>query len=132
MSYDYLPDWTKVESISIESALEALSLLKKYHDREGLDDWYKCQLTAVRKLANKAYENFNVATNRRNEMLDRLPENGLVRLDTILKFFPVSKSTWWAGVKTGRYPKSVKHGGSTFWKAEDIHELIRSITNGQE
>lgn len=37
-----------------------------------------------------------------------LPETGFIRLSTILKIIPISKSTWWAGVKSGRYPKSVK------------------------
>lgn len=57
----------------------------------------------------------------------QLPECGFVRIPTILTVFPVSKSTWWAGVKAGKYPKPVKHGGSTFWRAEDIHALIESI-----
>ena len=38
---------------------------------------------------------------------------------------PVSKSTWWAGVKSGRYPKPVKLGERiTAWRAEDIQALI--------
>jgi len=54
-----------------------------------------------------------------------LPEIGFVRLATVLKLFPVSKSTWWAGVKTGRFPRPVKLGkNTTAWKAEDIHALI--------
>ncbi len=42
-----------------------------------------------------------------------LPETGFVRLKQILGPqgpIPVSKSTWWAGVKAGRYPKPVKLG----------------------
>ncbi len=56
-----------------------------------------------------------------------LPATGFVRLPQVLAVFPVSKSKWWAGCKTGKYPKSIKHGGSTFWKAEDIRALIESI-----
>lgn len=63
-------------------------------------------------------------------MVTELPQTGFVKLQTILSFFPVSKSTWWAGVKTGKYPKSIKHGSSTFWKAEDINNLIESIAKG--
>ena len=38
---------------------------------------------------------------------------------------PVSKSTWWAGVKSGRYPQPVKLGPRiTAWRAEDIEALI--------
>jgi prophage regulatory protein len=56
-----------------------------------------------------------------------LPETGFVRLPEVLKVFPVSKSTWWAGVKDGRYPKPVKLGPKiTAWRVEDIKELIAS------
>lgn len=41
-------------------------------------------------------------------------------------FIPVSKSTWWAGVKSGRYPAPARHLGSriTAWNAEKIWELV--------
>jgi len=56
-----------------------------------------------------------------------LPETGFVRLPQVLKIFPVSKSTWWAGVKDGRYPKPVKLGPKmTAWRVEDIRELVAS------
>jgi len=55
-----------------------------------------------------------------------LPETGLVRLHQILEVIPVSKSTWWNGVKSGRYPKPVYHLGPriTAWKVENIRALI--------
>lgn len=57
-----------------------------------------------------------------------LPETGYVRLSTILKIIPVSKSTWWAGVKDGRFPKSVKLSPKiTAWRVEDIQALINSF-----
>ena len=38
---------------------------------------------------------------------------------------PVSKSTWWAGVRSGRFPKPVKLGRRiTVWRVEDIRALI--------
>ncbi|MBG02680.1 MAG: transcriptional regulator [Rhodospirillaceae bacterium] len=56
-----------------------------------------------------------------------LPETGFVRLPTVLKVFPVSKSTWWAGVKADLYPKPVKLGPKiTAWRVEDIRLLIAS------
>ena len=55
------------------------------------------------------------------------PEAGLVRLPQILSVFPISKSSWWAGVKEGKYPASIKHGRCTFWRAEDIHTLLAEI-----
>jgi prophage regulatory protein len=57
-----------------------------------------------------------------------LPQSGFVRLTSILAPLgpiPVSKSTWWAGVKTGRFPKPVKLGPrTTAWRVEDIRKLI--------
>lgn len=62
-----------------------------------------------------------------------LPETGLVRLSQIVgdkekgiaPIIPVSKSAWWAGVKSGRYPAAVKLGErTTCWHVEDIRELI--------
>ena len=57
-----------------------------------------------------------------------LPETGFLRIGAILSPrgpIPVSKSTWWAGVKSGRYPQPVKLGPRiTAWRVEDIRELI--------
>jgi predicted DNA-binding transcriptional regulator AlpA len=64
-----------------------------------------------------------------------LPETGFVRLSQILgdkrkgitPIIPVSKSSWWDGVKSGRYPASVKLGErTTCWRVEDIRKLIES------
>lgn len=56
-----------------------------------------------------------------------LPETGFVRLPDVLKVFPVSKSTWWAGVKEGHFPKPVKLGPKiTAWRVKDIKDLIAS------
>ena len=38
---------------------------------------------------------------------------------------PVSRSTWWSGVKSGRFPQPVKLGPrTTAWRSEDIRALI--------
>ena len=59
-----------------------------------------------------------------------LPTTGFVRLRPIISPLgpiPVSKSTWWAGVKTGRSPKPVRLGPrTTAWKVEDIRKLIET------
>jgi prophage regulatory protein len=55
-------------------------------------------------------------------------KEGFVRLKSIISPLgpiPVSKSTWWAGVKSGRFPKPVKLGPRiTAWRVEDIRKLI--------
>ena len=56
-----------------------------------------------------------------------LPIEGFCKLPQILKEIPVGKTTWWEGVKTGRFPKPVKLGRSTFWRVSDIRKLIAEI-----
>ncbi|RJX21236.1 MAG: AlpA family phage regulatory protein [Desulforudis sp.] len=64
-----------------------------------------------------------------------LPETGFLRLSSIIgdrksdppipALIPVSRSTWLAGVKSGRFPKSIKLGPRiTVWRVEDIRSLI--------
>lgn len=59
-----------------------------------------------------------------------LPQTGFLRLRDILSPvgpIPVSKSTWWQGVKDGRFPKPVKLGARiTVWRAEDIRRLLET------
>jgi prophage regulatory protein len=63
----------------------------------------------------------------------QLPETGFVRLPQVLAVIPVSRSTWWAGVKSGRYPKPVKTLGPriTAWRVEDIRALIEHAAASQ-
>lgn len=49
----------------------------------------------------------------------------LIRLPEVLERLPVSKSTWWEGVRTGRYPQPVKLGSRlTCWRLVDILEIV--------
>ena len=58
-----------------------------------------------------------------------IPETGFMRLPQVLSVIPVGKTSWWAGVKTGRFPKPVKlTEHCTAWKAEDIRELIKQLS----
>jgi predicted DNA-binding transcriptional regulator AlpA len=68
-----------------------------------------------------------------------LPETGFLRVNQIIgnpkatppvpAIIPVSKSTWWAGVKSGLFPSPVKLGPRvTAWRVEDIRALIKSRT----
>jgi len=68
--------------------------------------------------------------------MNKLPESGYLRLNQIIgnpksnppihPLIPVGKSTWWAGVKSGRFPKPVKLGPRiTVWHIEDIRELFQ-------
>ena len=67
-----------------------------------------------------------------------LPETGYLRLSQIIgnprsnpprvALIPIGKSTWWEGVKSGRFPKPVKLGPrTTAWRVEDIRRLIEGV-----
>lgn len=59
-----------------------------------------------------------------------LPPSGFLRLPQVLSLFPVSKSSWYAGVKAGKYPKAIKLGQrTTAWSAESIIALIDRVAN---
>lgn len=67
-----------------------------------------------------------------------IPEIGYLRLSQIVGrpakngrpaipgLIPVSRSTWWAGVRSGRYPQPTRVLGPriTAWRVEDIRALI--------
>jgi prophage regulatory protein len=56
------------------------------------------------------------------------PSAGYLRLPEVLSIFPVSKSTWWAGIKSGKYPPGVKLSQRiTAWKIEDIRTLLEQV-----
>jgi predicted DNA-binding transcriptional regulator AlpA len=65
---------------------------------------------------------------RADEERSGIPNEGYMRLPAVLSVFPVSKSTWWAGISAGRFPKGVKLGPRiTAWKVDDIRKLIESL-----
>lgn len=74
-------------------------------------------------------------------MSQLLPETGLLRLSQIIgrratkrrpalpAIIPVSRTTWYDGIKAGRFPKPVALGPmSVAWRAEDIRRLIEQGT----
>ena len=67
--------------------------------------------------------------------MHQLPETGFLRLKQIIgdpdaeppipPIIPVGKTSWWEGVKSGRYPAPVKLGPRmTAWRVECIRDLI--------
>lgn len=63
------------------------------------------------------------------------PRTGFVRLSQILAPsgpIPISKSTWWQGVKDGRFPQPRKLGPrTTVWRVEDIRALFEDRVDGE-
>jgi prophage regulatory protein len=62
--------------------------------------------------------------------VDSTSDSGLrlLRLRDVLKIIPVSKSAWFAGIKTGRYPKGRPLSpGVTVWRSDEIERLVLAI-----
>jgi len=58
---------------------------------------------------------------------DGLPPTGFLRLNAVLSLIPVSKSSWWKGIRKGTFPRPVKLGPrTTAWRVEDIRRVIQS------
>ncbi len=73
-------------------------------------------------------------------MSPNLPEIGYIRLRQILgdpkaeppvpAIYPISKTSWWDGVRSGRFPQPVKLGpNTTAWRVEDIRTLIEQVAS---
>ena len=67
-----------------------------------------------------------------------ISETGFLRLSQILgnpksnpptpPIIPISKSSWWQGVSSGRYPAPIKLSPKvTVWRVEDIREMIARL-----
>lgn len=55
-------------------------------------------------------------------------EPRLYRLKQVLQRIPVSRSTWFAGIKTGRFPPGQNWGPRvTVWHSEQIDNLISAF-----
>jgi predicted DNA-binding transcriptional regulator AlpA len=61
----------------------------------------------------------------------RLQENRLLRLRQVLALVPVSKSTWWSWVASGKAPKAIKLSErTTVWRASDIMDFLTKVQGG--
>lgn len=73
--------------------------------------------------------------------MSAIPETGYLRLAQIIgcqksgraPLVPVSKTTWWEGVRTGRFPKPSRALGGriTAWRVEDIRALLNPSARAQ-
>jgi predicted DNA-binding transcriptional regulator AlpA len=60
-----------------------------------------------------------------SEPLSAVAAITLLRLAQVLQIVPISRSAWWAGVRTGKYPAPLKLGPkTTVWRASDIRALV--------
>jgi prophage regulatory protein len=70
----------------------------------------------------------------------RIDPNGLYRIKSIVRtkaggppLIDMSPATWWAGVKSGRFPKPVYLGARmTCWRGSDLLALVERLSNTNE
>ncbi|MCG9115922.1 AlpA family phage regulatory protein [Laribacter hongkongensis] len=55
--------------------------------------------------------------------------DSFLRLPEVLAIIPVSRATWYEGIKKGRFPAPVKLGPRvSLWRRSDIEHLVASIS----
>lgn len=60
-----------------------------------------------------------------------LPQEGFIRLPQVLHVLGISKTSFWQGIKDGRFPAPVKIGPRTsVWRVEAVRALIESVSTG--
>lgn len=78
----------------------------------------------------------NFMSTKNKTPIHQLPESGFLRLNQIVKhgksttppLIPICRSSWLAGVKSGKYPPPVELGVRTkAWRVQDIRELIEKM-----
>jgi hypothetical protein len=74
-----------------------------------------------------------------NTIQQELQQAALMRLPAIVGdkaagtpgVFPVSRSSFLAGVKSGKYPKPIRVGRSVAWRQKDILDLLKSLGDSE-
>lgn len=65
--------------------------------------------------------------------MDTTRTERFLRLPQVLEIVPVCRSTWWAGIRNGIFPRGVKLSTrTTAWRASDIAELVERLGARQE
>ena len=58
-----------------------------------------------------------------------MPTEGFIQLKNILKMIPMSRQSWYNGIRQGIFPKPIKYGRLSLYKVEDIRKLIANFAN---
>lgn len=83
------------------------------------------QIIGKRAVSNEEAEANRKASSGKKRNRNRAPKRARQAIPALI---PVGKSTWHAGVRSGRFPAPVKIGGATAWRASDIRALIERLS----
>ena len=77
-------------------------------------------------------DNAHTKSTQESSQTNSFQLTGFLRLPQVLALIPISKSAWWAGCKSGRYPKPIKLGlRTTVWRASDIAALLERLSKNE-
>lgn len=90
----------------------------------------------MKAIASAAYDRAAKSITQLSDVLDLSAESRsasnvrLYRLPQVLARIPVSRSSWFAGIQAGRYPKGYCLGlRTTVWRSDEIDQLVTSLTH---
>lgn len=90
----------------------------------------------MKAIANAAHDRAAKTITHLSDVLDLNAEGRsasnvrLYRLPQVLDRIPVSRSSWFAGIQAGRYPKGYCLGlRTTVWRSDEIDQLVTSLTH---
>lgn len=56
-------------------------------------------------------------------MDDLFPQKGLVNIEQVMGFLTIKRTAWYSGIQKGYFPKPIKIGGKSRWRAEEIRKI---------
>jgi prophage regulatory protein len=57
-------------------------------------------------------------------------ERTLLKLKEVLEIYPISKTSWYEGIRIGLYPPPIRLGKKTVaWRSTDIEAAINELNN---
>ena len=90
----------------------------------------------MKAIASAADDRAAKTITQLSDVLDLNAEGGrasnvrLYRLPQVLERIPVSRSSWFAGIQAGRYPKGYCLGlRTTVWRSDEVDQLVTSLTH---
>lgn len=65
-------------------------------------------------------------TARKKKSAPPMPMEGLMRLNQVLMYYPVGKTTLYKEIAEGRFPQQIKLGQSAFWDAVEVRKFLKN------
>lgn len=88
----------------------------------------------MKAIASAAHDRAAKTITQLSDVLDLNAEGGrvanvrLYRLPQVLERIPVSRSSWFSGIQSGRFPRGFNLGArTTVWRSDDIDQLITNL-----